>query len=655
MDNKKILVVEDEAVSAMELKQNLLELGYDVLAIVKSGEEAVRKAGELAPDLILMDIALAGPMNGIQAAAEIKKRHPIPIIYLSAHTDSETLDQAKVTEPFAYLPKPCSMKTVAATIEMAFYKSAADAARKKAEDELERVRHEHEELLRQSEEKYRTVADFTYDWEFWLGPDDNFLYCSPSCERITGHAAAAFASDASLLRKLVHPDDLIDFDHRQAAKDGTIAQGFDFRIIHADGSIRWISHTYLPVYNDQGKFLGTRGSNRDVTERKRWQDEATKERNLAALGVLAGGIAHNFNNLFQGLLGNISLAMAEVDESSSAFKYLAKAEQVYVEATKLTSQLLAFSNGGSPLRSDILPADHIREEAAALLAGSELAAEFDLPATLWPIHVDQAQFRNVIKNLVQNAMDAMSAKTGGQLKITASNETLEKGPRTHPTLVPGHYVRISIEDHGCGISQEHLPRIFDPYFSTKELGCQQGMGLGLSLCDTIIKRCGGAITVQSQPGEGSTFQIYIPALVATAQKTAVTRDQEVQGPRLLLMDDDLEVVEVTTKYLRLSGYRVDSTLDGEAALAAYQEARAAGDPYALVILDLTIPGGLGGKEVIASLKDIDPEVKAIVFSGYTDDLVITNFAEYGFVAACSKPLLLSEMKEVINSVLAPPF
>ncbi|MBI5558825.1 MAG: PAS domain S-box protein [Deltaproteobacteria bacterium] len=508
-----------------------------------------------------------------------------------------------------------------------------------------------EEALRMSEEKYRTVADFTYDWEFWLGPDNNFLYCSPSCLRITGYPAEAFDRDPALLRTLVHPDDLAVYDqHFRTAKNREMSPEFEFRISHVNESTgwRWIAHVCQPVYDDKGRFLGIRGSNRDVTGRKRLEAEVAKARNLESLGVLAGGIAHDFNNLFQALLGNLALAKMYTPESSKAFLFLENAEQVSALATKLTSRLIAFSSGGLSLMINIQPSSHIREEATATLGSSGLAAEFDLADDLWLINVDAAQFRQVIKQMVLNAMESMPPGSGGKLRIMAVNEALQAHPGMSPTLAPGNYVRISIQDQGCGVSSENLPRIFDPYFSTKQRGCQKGLGLGLALCDTIIRKHGGAITVKSQPDKGATFHIHIPAVVIAARKTETTKDRKTHGPRILFMDDDLGVVQVTRNFLRLSGYRVDSTLDGNATIAAYQEARAAGDPYAAVILDLMIPGGMGGKEVIAVLRQIDPEVKAIVSSGYADDHAMTDFADYGFVAACAKPYQLTDMKKILD-------
>ena len=511
-----------------------------------------------------------------------------------------------------------------------------------------------EESLRQSEEKYRTVADFTYDFEFWINPEGKFIYCSPSCLRVTGQTAAALQDNPNLLRSLVHPEDLAAYDgHRHEAQGQKIGQGFEYRIQQGKGSNpwTWLSHSCQPVYDGNGNFLGTRGSNRDITERKLLEAEATKNQNLASLGVLAGGIAHDFNNLFQGLLGNISLAEMCLPETSEPSRYLRAAEQVYQEAAKLTGQLIAFSTGSILSMTNLQPVALIREEAVSSLTGTGLVADLDLPAGLWPIRVNQSQFREVIKQLLRNAKDAtksLPGPTGGTIKITATNEILAQGHGRHPSLDPGDYVRISIKDQGCGISRDHLARIFDPYFSTKCRGAQKGMGLGLTLCDTIIKKHGGVIAVQSQPGKGSTFDIYLPAATDVAKKTTLIKDQETGGQRILLMDDDLGVLEVTATVLSRAGYRVDQTVDGEAAISAYQEARTAGEPYALAILDLEIPSGMGGLEVIAILKQIDPEVKAIVSSGYSKDPGISNFADYGFIAACVKPYPLAELKALVK-------
>lgn len=389
-------------------------------------------------------------------------------------------------------------------------------------ESLEQRVEERTRELRESEEKFRTVADYTYGWELWENPEGSYLYCSPSCERVTGYSPEAFKADPGLLERLIHPEDLQEWKAHHArehydpetreARQGC-ANELEFRIHHRNGEVRWINHICHHVYDPEGYDLGHRISNRDISEHKRLESEVAKNRNLEALGILAGGIAHDFNNLLQGLLGNLELAKMHTEESSEAFPFLENAGQLYASATKLTGQLIAFSPGGNLLPINIQPTSPLKEEAVSTLEGSGLTAEFDLAEDLWPISADPSQFRTVIKHLVLNAREAMPSESGGKITIKGVNESLPEHHAKHPTLPLGSYVKISIQDHGCGISQENLPRIFDPYFSTKPFGSQKGLGLGLTLCDSIIRKHGGAITVESEPGKGTTFDIYLPAVV----------------------------------------------------------------------------------------------------------------------------------------------
>lgn len=384
----------------------------------------------------------------------------------------------------------------------------------------QRVKERTRELL-ESEEKFRTVADYTYGWEIWEDSEGSCLYCSPFCERVTGYSPDAFKKDPGLLERLIHPDDLQRWkDHYEdvhsppAKKNSSngLANEFEFRIIHREGAIRWIYHICHHVYDTDGHDLGHRISNRDITEHKQLEAEVAKNRNLEALGILAGGIAHDFNNLLQGLLGNLELAKMSTAPTSPAFPFLENAGHLYASAAKLTAQLIAFSPGGNLLPTTIQLADHIREEALSTLENSGLTLEFELAENLWPVSADPSQFRNVIKHLLLNAKESMPQESGGTITIQAVNESLPEHHGKHPTLPPGNYVKISVQDHGCGIPQEALPRIFDPYFSTKQLGSQKGIGLGLTLCDTIVRKHGGAITVISETGTGSTFSLYLPAI-----------------------------------------------------------------------------------------------------------------------------------------------
>ncbi|MCJ7600098.1 MAG: ATP-binding protein [Desulfobulbaceae bacterium] len=506
MVRKKIMLVEDEAVTALDLESNMIKLGYEVPAVVASGEEAVRKAAELHPDLILMDIILVGPMDGIEAADEILKSNAIPIIFLTAYADAETIRRAKATEPFGYLSKPCNYATIKSTIEVALYKGEVDRERRKAE-----------KALQEAEEKYRTVANFTHDWEFWISPDDRLLYTSPSCARITGHSAVAFEKDPSLMRRIVHPDDIAVFDQHCQGVRGAKEEGeVEFRIIHADGSIRWIAHVCQSVNNDQGQFTGTRGSNRDVTRLRKLEEELYKARNLESLGIFAGGIAHDFNNLLQRLLGNINMAKICTAESSEAYPFLQDAESAYLAAINLTKQFIAISAGNISAIDTINPTDVIRAAVSSVLLGSNIKAVYDLPENLENVDVDTGQLRQAICNITLNAREAMPSV--GRLLVGAANEMLEE--LEVPGLAPGKYIKISIRDQGRGIAPDILPKIFDPYFSTKELGQQKGMGLGLTVSDSIIRKHDGAITVETEIGKGSTFHIHLPAAVSAVAEAA---------------------------------------------------------------------------------------------------------------------------------------
>mgnify|MGYP001367800387 CR=1 FL=1 len=365
--------------------------------------------------------------------------------------------------------------------------------------------------LHESEEKFRALVESTSDWIWEVDRNGRYTYVSPKVEALLGYTQAEVMGKSPL--------DFMPYEEAQRISpvfSKIVAAHAPFVTLentnlHKEGRRVILETSGIPFFDAKGEFAGYRGIDRDITEQKNLKAEAEKARNLESLGILAGGIAHDFNNLFQGLIGNIELAKMNIEESSEAFQFLEKAEQTYELATKLTSQLITFSPGGNSLPRNIPPAKYIKEEADSALAGSRLVPEFNLADTLWDITVDPTQFRNVIKQLVLNAREAMPSESGGTLKIMAANEPLPEQHGKHPSLAPGNYVRISIEDHGCGISKENLPHIFDPYFSTKQRSTQKGMGLGLALCDTLIRKHNGAITVESELGKGTTFHLYLPA------------------------------------------------------------------------------------------------------------------------------------------------
>ncbi|MBF0526536.1 MAG: response regulator [Deltaproteobacteria bacterium] len=492
MKQARILLVEDEFIIARNIQRDVTDLGYQVCGIAATGEEAVKLAAEEKPDLILMDIMLAGGMDGIQAAQQIGIQCAIPVIYLTAFADKEVLDRAKQASSFGYLIKPCEQRELHAGIEMALYKSEMEAQ------------------LRKSEERFRMVADFTYDWEFWIGTDGRFIYISPSCERITGYSPEEFLADPGLFIRITHPDDLTHLKDHLNQKSVLGRTEVEHRIVAKDGAVRWISHCCQPVFSSTGAWLGRRGSNRDISKRKEMEEELLKSKKFEATGILAGGIAHDFNNLLSVIQGNIELAQEESPPDSLAAEFLKEARIACSHAKGLTQKFITVSVGGMPVRATESIGGLIRG-AVLGLADSPARAEYLLPKGLWPVEIDAVQVRHALHNLMENAAEAMPG--GGMIRITAENiEAAEDDVTIKPPLPAGRYVMICVEDQGIGISEENIHKIFDPYFSTKDRGSQKGMGLGLTIVYSIVRKHDGYIRVSSTRGQGTRVSVYLPVL-----------------------------------------------------------------------------------------------------------------------------------------------
>jgi signal transduction histidine kinase/HAMP domain-containing protein/ActR/RegA family two-component response regulator len=389
-------------------------------------------------------------------------------------------------------------------------------------------------------------------------------------------------------------------------------------------------------------------------QRRKGETALQRAQKLESVGLLAGGIAHDFNNLLTGVLANVSLAQSFADPDDRVAQRLLEVEKATVRAQGLTQQLLTFSKGGRPIKRVLGVGELVREAAVFALTGTKAVCDFRIAEDLRTAAIDPGQMAQVVSNMVINAEQAMPR--GGTVAVSCENAEVSEGSGL--PLAPGPYVRITVEDRGCGIAEENLPQIFDPYFTTKA----GGSGLGLTVSYAVVKQHDGHIHVKSTPGQGSVFSVYLPADGGPSEET-----EAAGGPspgtavrcngrkcRILLMDDEAMIRDVAGELLLLQGFGALTVADGGAAVEAYVKAREEGEPFDLVILDLTVPGGMGGLEAVRRIREIDPEARAIVSSGYSGDPVMAEYARYGFRGRIAKPYRMSEFLRTLHEVLEGP-
>jgi len=504
-----------------------------------------------------------------------------------------------------------------------------------------------EGAVRKSEEQYRRLVENLEERHFLYAHDLDgvFTYISPSVEYMLGYTTGEFCTHYTryLTNNPVNNDVI---QHTELSIQGVKQPPYSVEIYHKDGSIRWLEVTELPIFNESGAVIGVQGIATDITERHLLQREQLKTQKLEAIGTLAGGIAHDFNNLLQGIFGYISMAKMTFDQKEKALAMLDEAEQALHMSVNLTSQLLTFSKGGKPVRKKLVLAPVIENAVKFALSGSRVNYDLDIDGKLRTVNADEGQIGQVIQNIVLNADQAMPM--GGTVKITAKNVC--SSGRTGPLpLAKGNYVEICIRDSGVGIPAEYLPRIFDPYFTTKE----RGSGLGLATCYSIIRNHEGIIEVRSEVGKGSTFSIYLPVAEAEAEKTRAlpSAATDVRKGRILVMDDEELVRNIAGEMIKTLGHEVEFARNGAEAIARYREALLSGKRFDIVILDLTIRGGMGGEETLRKLISLDPELKAVVSSGYADSSALSEYQTSGFRACLAKPYRMEVLRNTLNALL----
>lgn len=417
-----------------------------------------------------------------------------------------------------------------------------------------------------------------------------------------------------------------------------------------DGSRKNVEDSCAPIFDNTGELIGTILVFRDITEQKRLEEEVIRAHKLDSIGVLAGGIAHDFNNLLSAILGNISIAQTLISDNMKVGKRLHDAEIAGLRAKDLAQRLLTFSKGGAPIRTMASISEIVQETLDFALRGTNVAGSFKAAADLWTVHVDPAQIGQVVQNLVINSVQAMP--NGGFIFVTARN-VVETGETKY--VRAGEYVVLEVSDNGPGIPPAVLPRVFDPYFSTKE----KGSGLGLATAYRIMKNHCGNIFASSS-SEGSTFTLYLPGVkdvlipepAETIPEFAHEGKKEAAGEvgRVLIMDDEDLVREMLASMLEMLGYTVDGAEDGRKALELYRTAKSQGGGYDFIVTDLTVPGGMGGRELLRNLQEEFGEVRAVVSSGYSSDPVMSDYKKYGFLAIMPKPYRFEDVKNIITQL-----
>jgi PAS domain S-box-containing protein len=489
----------------------------------------------------------------------------------------------------------------------------------------------------------RSIADGVITTDI----DGKIILVNRAAEQITGwpqrdaigrRISEVFAIvDEKTRERLTNPAD-------RALRDGQPHAGLGAILRGRDGKERIITESAAPIRNHNSELIGAALVFRDVTEKRRIERELQKASKLESVGLLAGGIAHDFNNILSVVLGNVTLCKMLSAQNSTVHDRLGQAEKGCLRARELTQQLLTFAKGGAPIRKAASIVEIVHESTGFAARGSNVQCENVAAPDLWAVEVDEGQISQVFNNLVINAIQAMPE--GGTLRTRMENREIVPSDRL--PVVPGRYVHISVEDTGCGIPREFIPRIFDPYFSTK----QDGSGLGLATSYAIIQKHMGSITVESTVGKGTTFQIYLPASSTPVAPKKVVPEPVPRGRgRVLIMDDERAILDLARESLGRFGYDVDTAVHGAEAIEKFQSAATGGRPFEAIIMDLTVPGGMGGKEAMKRLLEIDPKVRAIVSSGYSHDPVMANYKQFGFAGVVEKPYQIDVLAKAIAGII----
>ena len=632
-DAIRLLLIEDNPGDARLIEEMLKESSRLVFSVARCGRisEALAAIDKNTVDVILLDLALPDS-SGLETFIRLKARvHGVPILLLTGLSDENLAVDAVRAGAQDYLVK--------GQIDNNILSRAISYA-------IERKRAE--QRLAMEKERLAVTLAAIGDAVVAVDTDSSIISLNQVAADLSGwDADEALGKKCRDVLILVDgkTDQRCECPVKRSLDTGTVVfLPSDTVLITRGGARKSVEGSAAIVRGEDNTVVGVVMVFRDVGDKRRVEQEMIKVQKLEALGVMAGGIAHDFNNILTAILNNISYAKVEIKGCPAAIEILTDAERATAKAKDLTHQLITFSKGGVPIKEVVALPDIIAEQLKFTLRGAKAVYELQAADGLWPVEVDVSQFNQMINNVVINAIQSMP--DGGVVKIKLENVVADN---TNANLTAGgRYVNVIVQDQGVGIPAKYLDRVFDPYFSTK----QDGSGLGLAVTYSIVKRHCGAISVESELGVGTVVSIYLLASdKAPASKPQASLESLSKGSgRVLLMDDEQMILNVITKLIKKLGYDVESAKTGEEAIEIYKKSKQENKPISVIIMDLTIPGGMGGKEAIKELVKIDPNVKVIVSSGYSDDPIMAEFAMYGFKGVLAKPYDLSSLSAELARV-----
>jgi len=640
MDKPRILIVEDETIVAMDLMELLHRLGYAVAGIGASAEEAISLAASTSPDLILMDINLRGPMDGVEAARSITSRSEVPIVFLTAHGDSATVSRSMDASPYGYLVKPFEERVLHRVIEVALTRHASERA----------SRAEADEALWESEERFRLLIDAVSDYAIiLLDLGGRIASWNPGAERLTGYTAEEAIGKSMTM---FFPADSRDEErdrHELSVLERTRRHEVEGWRVRKDGSRFWAQTVRTPVFDREQKLRGFATITRDVTERHALEAQLLQAQKLESLGKLAGGIAHDFNNMLMVILSRVEILNRTLGADQPQRRYVDDIAAACAKSRDLTQQLLAFARR-QVFHPQVADLNEVVQSTMALLiptVGEDVVTRVEMHKPLWPIYADPGKLHQVLLNLTVNAREAMP--NGGILMVETRNFHPDAAyGRQHPQLGQRDYVTLVVSDTGGGIPPTIRDQIYDPFFSTKETGT----GLGLAVVRGIVEQMNGQIWCYSEVGQGTTFRIFIPRfhdIYAPPPPEAPAEDKVINGgsETILVAEDEQLVRTILRETLEEYGYTVLETKTPQDAMAMSREYE---DTIHLLLTDIVMAGG-NGRVLAEELLQERPDIKVLYMSGYTDDMMVRRGVVDRSVKFLEKPATTKALLRAVREAL----